>query len=151
MREGRLVQIDTPEIIYQEPASRFVAEFVTQANFLSAHRHGLVWKTEIGSFAIANGSNHNSQNMFKDPTDKDDREGVVMIRQEDIMLEEVEDLGQFDVLTIRDRLFVGREMIYSLRTESGQDITVRSNTHIPIGSNVKLSVRSGCVKTFFYT
>ncbi|PZU98248.1 MAG: ABC transporter ATP-binding protein, partial [Leptolyngbya sp.] len=36
MHQGQLEQIDTPEAIYGQPASRFVAEFVTQANFLPA-------------------------------------------------------------------------------------------------------------------
>jgi iron(III) transport system ATP-binding protein len=143
MRAGRLEQIDTPEHIYQEPGSRFVAEFVTQANFLSAHRHGEMWKTEIGAFAI----DHNSLDDFTDQ-----KEAVVMIRQEDIDLielsEEVDESEQCDVLTICDRLFLGRELIYHLRTPSGQEITVRSNLRIPVGAKVRLSVRSECIKTF---
>ncbi|WP_275575006.1 ABC transporter ATP-binding protein [Neosynechococcus sphagnicola] len=35
MRQGHLEQLDTPETIYREPASRFVAEFVTQAKFFA--------------------------------------------------------------------------------------------------------------------
>ena len=48
MRDGRLEQLGTPESIYSEPASRFIAEFVTQANFLSARRSARGWETESG-------------------------------------------------------------------------------------------------------
>jgi iron(III) transport system ATP-binding protein len=36
MREGRIEQVGTPEQIYREPATRFVAEFVGRANWLPA-------------------------------------------------------------------------------------------------------------------
>ncbi|AFY73680.1 ABC-type spermidine/putrescine transport system, ATPase component [Synechococcus sp. PCC 7502] len=146
IKNGRLEQLDSPERIYQEPASRFVAEFVTQANFLSAQRHGDIWKTEIGTFAIAaqNDQNQESPNPYQD--------GVIMIRQEDIVLEEVlAEMPSSNHLTIRDRLFVGRELIYCVRTASGQDIFARSSKHIPIGARVKLSVRSQGLKTFAYS
>jgi iron(III) transport system ATP-binding protein len=35
MREGEVLQIDTPENVYRRPSDRFVAEFVGQCNFLS--------------------------------------------------------------------------------------------------------------------
>ena len=38
MHQGKIEQLDTPEGIYQSPASRFIAEFVTQANFVPAVR-----------------------------------------------------------------------------------------------------------------
>jgi len=139
MRAGRLEQLDTPENIYQQPASKFVAEFVTQANFLPALRHGQIWKTEIGSFAIAD------NNCSYD-------KALVMIRQEDVLLEEIpESISNHhltDFFTIRDRLFVGRESIYCIRTASDRDILARSSTYIQIGAKVKLSVRSHDVKTF---
>jgi iron(III) transport system ATP-binding protein len=43
----------TPEQLYQQPASRFVAEFVTQANLIPAERQGKFLKTELGAFLIA--------------------------------------------------------------------------------------------------
>ena len=73
MRLGHLEQIGTPEEIYTHPASRVVAEFVTQANFLPARRQGNVWQTEIGDFEIK--GNHAQDT------------GEIMIRQEDLILE----------------------------------------------------------------
>ncbi|AFY68374.1 Fe(3+)-transporting ATPase [Thalassoporum mexicanum PCC 7367] len=53
MRYGRIEQFDTPEKIYGKPASKFVAEFVTQANFLPVQRQGdRLLKTELGCFDL---------------------------------------------------------------------------------------------------
>jgi spermidine/putrescine transport system ATP-binding protein len=38
MNEGRIEQIGTPEEIYQRPASRFVADFIGESNFLDVER-----------------------------------------------------------------------------------------------------------------
>lgn len=40
VNEGRIVQIDTPETIYHRPATRFVASFVGQSNFLGGRYLG---------------------------------------------------------------------------------------------------------------
>ena len=45
LHKGRLEQCDRPEVLYHAPASRFVAEFVTQANFLTANRTENGWQT----------------------------------------------------------------------------------------------------------
>ncbi len=36
MHEGRLLQVDSPESIYEHPTTRFVADFIGQTNFLEA-------------------------------------------------------------------------------------------------------------------
>jgi len=137
MRSGKLEQLDTPENIYQRPATKFVAEFVTQANFLPADRYAQMWKTEIGSVAIANDTNPSLENAEK---------VVVMIRQEDILLEEV--ATSSPSLTIRDRLFIGRESIYCIKLASGQEILARSQVQIPIGAKVKLTIRTHNIQAF---
>jgi spermidine/putrescine transport system ATP-binding protein len=40
MNEGRIEQIGTPEEIYRQPASRFVADFIGESNFLEVQRDG---------------------------------------------------------------------------------------------------------------
>jgi spermidine/putrescine transport system ATP-binding protein len=42
MKSGRIVQIGTPYEIYHRPSSRFVAEFIGQANFLPEAKRGLL-------------------------------------------------------------------------------------------------------------
>lgn len=52
MNEGRIVQIDTPQAIYDRPASTFVARFIGLSNILSGDiRDGQIVTTQ-GSFAL---------------------------------------------------------------------------------------------------
>ncbi|MBV6622751.1 MAG: ABC transporter ATP-binding protein [Rivularia sp. (in: Bacteria)] len=132
MRRGHLEQIGTPEEIYSYPASRFVAEFVTQANFLPARRQGNDWETEIGSFAIQ--GNHRCDT------------GEIMIRQEDCNLQPDTD----SQVKITKRRFLGREYRYCLETPSGREIHARTmvDTIIPEGTFVKISIADDAVKVF---
>lgn len=133
MRYGKLEQLGTPQEVYTQPASRFVAEFVTGANFVPAVRQGDLWATEVGCFA--------SHQMNAE--DK----GDLMLREEDLILE----LGENDAaLTIRTRRFLGREYRYCLVTPSGQELHARTTaqTALPVGAKVKLNVDSDAVKVF---
>ncbi len=133
MRQGRLEQFGTPEDVYREPASRFVAEFVTQANFLPAQRQGLLWETEVGCFEV-----QSSQESFDT--------GELMIRQEDLILKPDEQA----TVVICDRQFLGREHGYCLLTPSGQKLQVRtaSSTVLPVGTRVHLSVAKQALRVF---
>jgi iron(III) transport system ATP-binding protein len=105
---GRLEQCDRPEVLYWSPQSRYVAEFVTQANFLAAERTAEGWKTEIGLLPAD----------FK--ADSLDR-GEIMVRQEDCTL--VPDATS--AVTVRGRQFLGREAIYCLQLPSGREMHIR--------------------------
>ncbi len=135
MSEGNLEQIGTPEDIYQNPKSRFVAEFVTQANFLPAHWVNDGWQTEIGWFE----SDRLSPDYSPDRAE-------VMIRQEDLQL--VTD--KTSQVVIRDRQFLGREYRYWLVTPSGQDIYARiaMSINLASGTTVRLSVESKSIRAF---
>ncbi|QOV23761.1 ABC transporter ATP-binding protein [Anabaenopsis elenkinii] len=132
MRQGHLEQIGTPEEIYTHPASRFVAEFVTQANFLPARRQGNIWQTEVGNFEL--------------PVNLSNDTGEIMIRQEGLRLEPATDSAVF----IHSRRFLGREYLYCLKTASGKEIHARTIADIPlpIGARVQLSVPNDTVQVF---
>jgi len=127
MCNGYLEQIATPEYLYQQPASRFVAEFVTQANSIPAQRQGDAWQTEIGTIPISLTGDFHQQ----DTAD-------LMVRQEDIILTPVATSG----ILIRDRQFLGREYRYVLRTPSGREIIARApaNTYLAIDTPVQLEI-----------
>lgn len=136
MRSGHLEQLGTPEEIYTYPASRFVAEFVTQANFLPAQRQGHLWETEVGAFPInmmADGFNSTSdtQNVTFDT-------GELMLREENLILKADDEAK----VVIRDRHFLGREYRYCLETPSGKRLHARTalSIQLPIGTRVRLSV-----------
>ncbi|MBD2342922.1 ABC transporter ATP-binding protein [Anabaena subtropica] len=132
MQQGHLEQLGTPEEIYTHPASRFVAEFVTQANFLPARRQGNLWETEVGSFEI--------------PVHHNNDTGEIMIRQEDLILKPTTDAP----VVIRTRRFLGREYQYCLQTPSGKELHARTmtNTALPVGTKVQISIASDAVKVF---
>jgi iron(III) transport system ATP-binding protein len=126
MRQGQIEQFATPETIYRDPASRFVAEFVTQANFLPAHWSGQGWDTEFGFFPVAG-----------DRTQPALSSGDLMIRQEDLRL--TPDDGA--AVWVRDRQFLGREHRYTLVSASGGLVYARLpvNAPVPVGARVRLS------------
>ncbi|MBD2462345.1 ABC transporter ATP-binding protein [Oscillatoria sp. FACHB-1407] len=124
MRQGQLEQIGTPEEIYRHPTSRFVAEFVTQANFIPAQRSERGWETEIGMF----------------PASADDvslSAGDLMLCQEDLQLE----LDATGEVVVRDRQFLGREYCYWLQTRSGKVLYARTPATfvLAVGTAVRIS------------
>lgn len=135
MCQGKIEQMGTPEEIYTHPTSRFVAEFVTQANFLPAFRHGDRWKTEIGIWDCTVVS-HQDNNQ----------EGEIMIRQEDINLSAKET----GTLTVVDRQFLGREYRYCIAMPSGHQLHARTSisTQLEVGTKVELSINSSIPQLF---
>jgi len=144
MRLGHLEQHGTPEHLYHEPTSRFVAEFVTQANFLQAHQRGHVWETELGTFGTS--LVQCACNVLWTEDDHAARSGELMIRQEDV-IPVVDEAG---TVVVRDRQFLGREYSYTLQTPSGQLLQARTSTRtqIPPGSRVSLHFDNAILRFF---
>lgn len=134
MQQGRLEQLGTPEEVYHHPASRFVAEFVTQANFIAARRQGKLWQTEVGNFKLLPDEWIESES------------GDLMVRQEDLLLAADPEAA----VVIRDRHFLGREYCYCLSTPSGRELHARTTTavNLPIGTRVQLSVPEQALRLF---
>jgi iron(III) transport system ATP-binding protein len=137
MNQGQIEQLDSPEGLYQHPKSRFVAEFVTQANVLPAHLKNGDWQTELGPFF--------AQTQPQTTAD-------LMIRQEDLQL--VRD--PTSRLVVRDRQFLGREYRYWIITPSGRSLYARSpveyhsaQNQIVAGDYVKAIVNPNAIHVFF--
>jgi iron(III) transport system ATP-binding protein len=130
MRQGKIQQVGTPEEVYLNPATHFVAEFVTQANFLPATKQGQVWITEIGKIEASPSANNEATNELTN--------GDLMLRPEDITL--VADPNS--KIVVRERQFLGREYYYGVETASGKMIYVRMGlaTAIAVGTKVSLSL-----------
>ncbi|MDJ0707055.1 MAG: ABC transporter ATP-binding protein [Leptolyngbyaceae cyanobacterium MO_188.B28] len=141
MRQGRIEQVGPPEDIYQEPASRFTAEFITQANFLPARRCSRGWETEVGCFH----AEKLSETICHPELNAD--VGELMIRQEDLQLAAD---NQGPVL-VRDRHFLGREYKYCLQTPSGKTLHARTplGTQLSVGDRVRAFVTSQNQLRFF--
>lgn len=126
MSKGKLEQIGTPQEVYTQPSSRFVAEFVTGANFIPAERQGQFWATEVGYFTAA---------------DAREKKVELMIREEDLLIEPTESEA---VAVVHNRRFLGREYRYRLLTPSGKELHARTaiSQVFPVGAKVKLNVAS---------
>ena len=135
MRKGKIEQVGTPEEIYLHPQSRFVGEFVTQANFLPAKKKDRVWITELGEIAVSDCSIEMSAD-----------EGDLMLRQEDIIL--TRDITSNTVIV--ERQFLGREYHYCVETKSGKRIHARTDLDnaIAVGTKVRLSLNVTSPKIF---
>ena len=128
MNEGRLVQLDDPEEIYQNPASRFIAEFVTQANFLTATKSGNRWETVLGRARGIPG------------------EGDLMVAQEDLKIA----LDAQGNCIVQGRQFLGRAYQYSLLMQSGQVLQVRTAASQRLTMGQRVSVRLACDRVRFF-
>lgn len=124
MRQGKIEQVGTPEEVYLCPASHFVAEFVTQANFIPASKQGQVWQTEIGQ-VTALPSEENSAT-----------EGDLVLRPEDITL--IPDPNS--PIVVRERQFLGREYYYGVETASGKKLYARMGLFPTIALDTKVSL-----------
>ncbi|MGK7908733.1 MAG: ABC transporter ATP-binding protein [Synechococcus sp.] len=134
LHQGRMEQCDRPEVLYRSPKTRFVAEFVTQANFVTAERTEQGWKSEVGLLNVDPLAT--SMAHVGDNPDRVD----VMIRQEDCCL--VPDDAS-DVY-VRGRQFLGHEAIYCLQLPSGHELHVRQldeSQPIPSGTHIRLEIR----------
>lgn len=143
IQNGILKQYCTPEELYRQPSSRFVAEFVTQANFIPARRfQNRVWKTELGDFSL-------DRILQMDNTPNNLENADLMVRQEELILEP-EDDGN---VVICGHQFLGREHLYYLQTPSGKELIARTNSDrvLPLGTKVKVSVSSQALRLFANT
>jgi len=132
MQGGQIEQVGTPSEIYNHPKTKFVADFVTQANFLAAQWIDNLLTTEIGDFAGI---------LPPDPNATQ-----VMIRQEDLDIQP----DEASSIVVSDRQFLGREYIYFLQTKTGKILQARTDKSVDmaIGTRVKLVVAPSQLRFF---
>ncbi len=110
MQQGNLEQWGTPQTVYFQPQTPFVAQFVAQANLLPVTPQGDKILTDLGEFPLP--SSPPSQ---------------LMIRQEEVEL--TVDPNAAAVIT--DRIFLGREWVYRVQLPSGREILARTPSREP--------------------
>ena len=125
LNNGKLEQFTTPETTYHLPVSRFVAEFVGQADFIPGTVRDSVVVTQLGTFPVTQNYEGGS-------------EVVVMIRPDDVHIRENED-GDGTVIS---RQFRGSEIIYGIRLGSGDIVhsSEASTRFFALDSKVELEV-----------
>ncbi len=125
LHNGHLEQCDRPEALYSRPTSRYVADFVLQANFLPAQAQGSLWQTELGNFPARNASG---------------QAGLLMLRQEDAQLI----LDPTSPHRVRSHQFLGRDVLYGVQLASGLRLQIRqpyTGTVLTAGNHVRLELQ----------
>ncbi|SMC04622.1 ABC transporter ATP-binding protein [Rubrobacter radiotolerans] len=122
MFDGRAAQVGDPESLYHAPATREVAAFVGEANFLPASVGEGVARCALGEFpaeGLAEG------------------EGEVMVRPEDLSL--VEGDGGSPA-TVLGREFFGYGQFVKVRLADGEVATCRASGRLRLGRGDRVSV-----------
>ena len=105
MRDGRILQWDTPYNLYHEPNHRFVADFVGQGRFIEGIvRSPETFETELG---LLRGNRACNQAMG----DKVE----ILIRPDDLVPDEG---GEIEA-EVKDKAFKGAEILYTLELPTG--------------------------------
>ncbi|WP_027816438.1 ABC transporter ATP-binding protein [Paraburkholderia bannensis] len=120
--KGRIEQVGTGEELYANPASRFVAGFIGNSNFLpvrvTASRDGLANGVFPNGHALACG-NFNPALAAGD-------DGTLMIRPEQMRLTAPRDGTAAGLpVTVRDITYLGDAMHYAVATPWAQEISIR--------------------------
>jgi iron(III) transport system ATP-binding protein len=125
LNAGRLEQLDTPEVIYHTPSTRFVADFVGQADFLPGRVENGKIQTEVGLFENVAG--------YPPGTEVD-----IMIRPDDVHILPASPGSA----RITARIFKGSENLYTVVLSSGRPLhsSEASTTVYPVGMTVELKV-----------
>ncbi|MEN9216611.1 MAG: ABC transporter ATP-binding protein [Gloeomargarita sp. HHBFW_bins_162] len=137
LHKGHIEQIGTPAELYQNPATRVVAELVTQGNWLAATPYDdTTWQTDIGLIA---GLGVGSTAAISNPCE-------LMIPQENVT-PEPDDQGE---MVIQDGRFLGREYRYCISTQAGRELhaRVRQGPILPVGTRVRLKIKPEGIRVF---
>ena len=139
MGEGQIVQIDTPDRIYDEPNSKYVADFIGTTNILDFERIGPTQLRfpDLGAVIdLANSS-----------LGWDDNCSSVSLRPEKLHREtpvSYDDAITFDA-TVEEYLFLGNIIQYSVQTESGRTLLFQEHR----GPNVPILPRGEALSLAF--
>lgn len=123
MNQGRIEQIASPDVLYHLPETRFVADFVGQADFIEGVITMEGIRTELG--------------VLQDDTSFSEGTRVeVMLRPEDLWIMPDEK----GVAVVVNRYFKGSENIYALRLPSGRMIHSSAPSTLVIGPGSRVRV-----------
>ena len=116
MRAGNVEQVGTPEEVFQNPKSRFVATFLGHASFVSGRVAGDTVETGIGTLQRA---------QVNGLAEAYDGSGIdVLVRPDDLQASPADDGGKG---TVVDRRFHGPTVLYRVELDSGDVVGCMHN------------------------
>ena len=119
---GRIEQVGTGQALYEAPATRFVAGFIGNSNFLTARLLGC--SGDRATIAWPDGTHHAeiaASGLGAGPCDV-----VVMVRPERTRISR-EATGDGIAATVMDSTYLGESVEFAVRTGWRQDMTVRTS------------------------
>ncbi len=137
MKDGKIIQLDRPDVVYENPADTFVADFLGQANFfkgkVTVKGSNQYWLQQGDRrFAFSSNTNIETGNEF-----------TITVRPEKIQIRK-----EFSETSIAGRVefvtYAGNQSIYRIHTEFGQvkvqqQNNLFSSSAIAVGDQVYLS------------
>jgi spermidine/putrescine transport system ATP-binding protein len=134
MNHGEIVQLGTGQEIYRDPVSRYVADFIGEANLISG-------------IAISRGGVRVGETILSvDTTAQLDGNVSLMVRPPDIRIGMPDTQSSSAISltgTLRDRVFAGHRWRLFVELPTGQEITVEPDLDhgmdsLAIGGDVRL-------------
>ncbi|HLT18861.1 MAG TPA: ABC transporter ATP-binding protein [Thermomicrobiales bacterium] len=123
MLDGRIQQVDTPEVVYHYPANRAVARFVGQGTFVPARINGDLAESDLGQFELP---------------EHGPREQVdLLIRPRDVSIEVDPD----GVAVVASRTFHGAETTYVVQLPCGVQLQSSQPSYVSISPGTRVTVR----------
>ena len=141
MNEGRILQLGTPDDIYERPQTRFAAEFIGQSNIFTATITG---RDETGALTLAFAGG-----VIKAAGDGTPGERVtISVRTERIRFGEESRYG-FDLTgVVQAHSYTGGMLRTTLRLADGQELTVSGmgggGDRAEVGETVRIHWKSAC-------
>jgi spermidine/putrescine transport system ATP-binding protein len=118
MRDGRIVQVGSPQELYDQPASRYVADFVGTSNFLE----GRVESVGEGRASLVTHTGVRLEGRARSGVGAGET-GCVSIRPEQIRMTRAPGEASLEV-TVHNRIFLGEHTEYLVRHETLGNIIV---------------------------
>jgi iron(III) transport system ATP-binding protein len=135
LNDGHLEQVGRPEIVFEQPESRFVAEFLGRAGFLSGHVETSGVETAIGTFETAR-----MQGLTDDYAETDID---VLVRPDDLRATPVEADAQDNRAgngRVVHRQYTGSSFIYRVELDTGDVIHCEHNHTTDIHRGQRVTV-----------
>ncbi len=131
MNDGDIEQIDTPQRVFQQPKSRFVAGFLGHASFLSGEVHGDSVDTALGRVL---------RDDVNGLAEQYDGTGIdLLVRPDDVTAFPAD--GEEANGTVVYRRYLGPTVLYRVELDSGETIECMHNHSDRINLDSRVAVR----------
>jgi len=133
MARGRVLQVSSPELVYAEPATPFVATFIGIGNLVPARVRGGVAETRFGAVALVPSSR------------AADGPALTLLRPEHFTVAPVADGAAAGAWEVIGRRFSGSEILVEVRDAGGERIWAEAGSqvrHVRPGDHLRLELKA---------